>query len=147
MCAAERRWNPVTEDAQREQVSQLQAFGSATVYEALGRIGAMDHAIKPLHVDHSVAGRAVTVDSAPGDNLAIHHAAALAGRGDVLVVDAKAFPGAGPWGDVLSHYAMHQGIAGLVISYEFEIAAGASVALCAVALSSLGLLKPKLGMP
>ena len=39
------------------------------------------------------------------------------------------------------------GIAGLVISYEFEIAAGASVALCAVMLSSLALLKPKLGVP
>jgi hypothetical protein len=45
MFAAERRWSPVTEDAQREQISQLPAFGSATVYEALGRIGAMDHAI------------------------------------------------------------------------------------------------------
>ena len=43
--------------------------------------------------------------------------------------------------------AVLAGIAGLVISYEFEIAAGASVALCAVALSSLGLLKPKLGVP
>jgi hypothetical protein len=38
-------------------------------------------------------------------------------------------------------------VAGLVISYELEIAAGASVALCAVALSGLGLLKPKLGVP
>ena len=39
------------------------------------------------------------------------------------------------------------GVAGLVVSYEFEIAAGASVALCAVALSGLALLKPKLVMP
>ena len=43
--------------------------------------------------------------------------------------------------------AVLAGIAGLVISYQFEIAAGASVALCAVALSSLALLKPKLGVP
>jgi ABC-type Mn2+/Zn2+ transport system permease subunit len=39
------------------------------------------------------------------------------------------------------------GVLGLVLSYELEIAAGASVALCAVALSGLGLLKPKLGVP
>jgi ABC-type Mn2+/Zn2+ transport system permease subunit len=39
------------------------------------------------------------------------------------------------------------GIAGLVVSYELEIAAGASVALCAVGVSALGLLKPKLAMP
>ena len=43
--------------------------------------------------------------------------------------------------------AVIAGVAGLVISYELEIAAGASIALCAVALSSLGMLKPKLGMP
>jgi ABC-type Mn2+/Zn2+ transport system permease subunit len=35
------------------------------------------------------------------------------------------------------------GIAGLVVSYELEIATGASIALCAIATSSIGLLKPK----
>ena len=39
------------------------------------------------------------------------------------------------------------GIAGLTISYEFDVAAGAAIALCAVALTSLTWLKPKLGMP
>jgi len=43
--------------------------------------------------------------------------------------------------------AVVSGVAGLVISYELEIAAGASIALCAVALSVLGLLKPKLVTP
>src|SRR5689334_10180584 len=43
--------------------------------------------------------------------------------------------------------AVVSGVAGLVISYELEIAAGASIALCAIALSSVGMLKPKLGMP
>jgi ABC-type Mn2+/Zn2+ transport system permease subunit len=43
--------------------------------------------------------------------------------------------------------AVVSGVAGLVISYELEIAAGASIALCAVALSALGLLKPKLVTP
>ena len=42
--------------------------------------------------------------------------------------------------------AVIAGVAGLVISYQFEIAAGASIALCAVALSSLGMVKPKLGV-
>jgi 4-hydroxy-4-methyl-2-oxoglutarate aldolase len=100
---------------QIEVLSRLKAFGSATVYEALGRVGAMHHAIKPLDPRRSVVGRAFTVDSAPGDNLTVHYGAGLASRGDVLVVDAKAFVAAGPWGDVLSHYAMNRGIAGLVI--------------------------------
>jgi ABC-type Mn2+/Zn2+ transport system permease subunit len=39
--------------------------------------------------------------------------------------------------------AATSGVAGLVVSYELEIAAGASVALCAVATSGLTLLKPR----
>jgi ABC-type Mn2+/Zn2+ transport system permease subunit len=39
--------------------------------------------------------------------------------------------------------AVLSGVAGLVVSYELEIAAGASVALCAVATSALTLLKPR----
>jgi ABC-type Mn2+/Zn2+ transport system permease subunit len=43
--------------------------------------------------------------------------------------------------------AVVAGVAGLVISYQLEIAAGASIALCAVALAALGMLKPKLAAP
>jgi ABC-type Mn2+/Zn2+ transport system permease subunit len=43
--------------------------------------------------------------------------------------------------------AVVAGVAGLIISYQLEIAAGASIALCAIALSAVGMLKPKLGMP
>jgi len=39
--------------------------------------------------------------------------------------------------------AVVAGIAGLVISYELEIATGASIAVCAIATSFIGLLKPK----
>ncbi len=37
------------------------------------------------------------------------------------------------------------GTAGLLVSYHFEVAAGASVALCAVALAGLALLVPRVG--
>lgn len=99
-----------------EAISKLREFSSATVYEALGGLGgAMDHAIKPLDKSSCVVGRAFTIDSAPRDNLTLHYGVSLAEPGDVLVVDAKSFVAAGPWGDVLSQYAMHRGIAGLVI--------------------------------
>jgi len=35
------------------------------------------------------------------------------------------------------------GVLGLIVSYELDLAAGASIALCAIITSSLGLLKPK----
>jgi ABC-type Mn2+/Zn2+ transport system permease subunit len=40
--------------------------------------------------------------------------------------------------------AVVAGVVGLVVSYELEIAAGASIALCAIATSSIGLLKPRI---
>jgi ABC-type Mn2+/Zn2+ transport system permease subunit len=88
--------------------------------------------------------------------LAVTTVAAVQGLGNLLLVALILAPAAAalnlaqrlPVTLALSAgLAVLAGIAGLVISYEFEFAAGASVALCAVALSSLGLLKPKLGVP
>ena len=100
---------------QRSDIERLCGHGAATVHEALGRIGAMDPAIKPLDVTTQLAGPALTVDCAPGDNLTLQYAASIARPGDVLVVDAKAYIHAGPWGDVLTLYAQQLGIAGLII--------------------------------
>jgi 4-hydroxy-4-methyl-2-oxoglutarate aldolase len=100
---------------QAELIDRLKTYGAATVHEALDRIGAMDAAIKPLDPSIRVAGPALTVDCAPADNLAIQYAVTIARPGDVLVVDAKSFTEAGPWGDVLSLYAQQVGLAGLVI--------------------------------
>lgn len=102
--------------ADERAIARLRELGAATVHEALGRIGAMDSAIKPLDPQMRVAGRALTVDSAPGDNLMIQYAVSIARPGDVLVVDAKGFTEAGTWGDVLSLYAQQVGLAGLVVN-------------------------------
>src|SRR5450631_884733 len=99
--------------------SQLQALsrlGSATVYEAQGAIGALDSGMKPLDPASRLAGPALTVDTWPADNLMLHYALLKAKPGDVLVVDAKAFIEAGPWGDVLTAAAMKVGVSGLVIN-------------------------------
>ncbi|MCT7328013.1 4-carboxy-4-hydroxy-2-oxoadipate aldolase/oxaloacetate decarboxylase [Ralstonia mojiangensis] len=93
----------------------LRGCGSATVYEAQGAQGALDAGIKPLHPAMRVAGPALTVDIRPADNLMLHYALLKAKPGDVLVVDAKGFIEAGPWGDVLTAQAMKAGVAGLII--------------------------------
>lgn len=95
--------------------TSLLELGSATLHEAQGQRGALASAIKPLDPTRRLAGPAVTVDAKPGDNLVIHHALTLARPGDVLVVDAKAYTEAGPWGDILTLAAQKIGIAGLVI--------------------------------
>lgn len=88
--------------------------------------------------------------------LAVATVAAVQGLGNLLLVALVLAPSAAALNlarrlpavlALAAGLAAIAGIAGLVISYEFEIAAGASVALCAVMLSSLALLKPKLGVP
>ncbi|WP_454696379.1 4-carboxy-4-hydroxy-2-oxoadipate aldolase/oxaloacetate decarboxylase [Achromobacter aegrifaciens] len=97
-------------------LATLRQLGAATVYEAQGAKGALDHGIKPIDPTVRLAGPAFTVDCRPADNLMLHYAVQKARPGDVLVVDAKAFMEAGPWGDVLTLQAMQVGIAGLLIN-------------------------------
>jgi 4-hydroxy-4-methyl-2-oxoglutarate aldolase len=97
------------------RMERLAALGAATVYEANGQRDAIDPAIKPLDPSSRIAGRVVTVDLEPADNWFIHIALLEAGEGDILVVDAKGYTQAGPWGDVLTLAAQERGLAGLVI--------------------------------
>lgn len=99
-----------------DKLAQLRDLGTATVYEAQGAKGALDSGMKPIDPTVRLAGPALTVDARPADNLILHYAVLKAKPGDVLVVDAKGFMEAGPWGDVLTLQAMKLGIAGLVIS-------------------------------
>ncbi len=96
-------------------IDALRELGSATVYEAQGACGALDAGIKPIHPSMRLAGPAVTVDVRPADNLMLHYALQKVSPGDVLVVDAKGFLEAGPWGDVLTELALSRGLAGLVM--------------------------------
>ena len=99
-----------------DKLKQLRELGTATVYEAQGAKGALDSGMKPIDPTVRLAGPALTVEARPADNLILHHAVLKAKPGDVLVVDAKGFMEAGPWGDVLTLQAMKLGIAGLVIN-------------------------------
>jgi 4-hydroxy-4-methyl-2-oxoglutarate aldolase len=101
---------------QQEMFDALRALGAATVYEAQGAKGALDSGLKPLDPASRLVGPALTVDTRPADNLMLHYALLKARPGDVLVVDAKGFVEAGPWGDVLTAAALKAGIAGLVIN-------------------------------
>lgn len=99
----------------RQAIARLKALGAATVHEAQGRRGALVAAIKPVDPHMRLAGPALTVDSAPADNLMLHYALTQAIPGDVLVVDAKGFLESGVWGDVMTCGALARGVAGLVI--------------------------------
>jgi 4-hydroxy-4-methyl-2-oxoglutarate aldolase len=96
-----------------QQLAALARTGAATVGESGGR--AMRARLRPMWPGAAVAGEAVPVRCSPGDNLAIHVAAATAPAGSVLVVEITGDPELGHWGEVLTTQAQARGIAGLVI--------------------------------
>ena len=98
-----------------EVVSELATFGAATVHEAIGGLGALDPAIRPIAAGMRLAGRARVVEVPPADNLMLHVALSEDLTGRVLVVDAKSYVHAGPWGEVMTTAAIAAGCAGLVI--------------------------------
>lgn len=96
-------------------LEEIASFGTATLHEAAGRIGALSGAIAPLDRDMKVRGRALPVSTPPGDNLALHRAIAEGQPGDVLVVANGGVPSHGPFGDILALACKVRGISGLVI--------------------------------
>lgn len=100
---------------QSDSIKRLGAFSAATLHEALGKIGNLPSAIKPIAPGMRVCGPAYTVQTIPRDNKIIHRAYALAKPGDVLVVNCSGYYEAGYWGDLMSLGAKTKGINGLVI--------------------------------
>ena len=102
------------ERADPAAVAGLAKFGSATVHEAQGRLGALNSRIKPIDRAMRVCGPAFTVLSAPRDNIMLQLAIHYAKPGDVIVVSAGEYEEAGSFGDVLGNACVAKGIAGVV---------------------------------
>ena len=100
--------------AERKAVEQLGQFGSATVHEAMGRLGLMKPYMRPVHAAH-VCGTAVTVLLHPGDNWMMHVAAEQIQPGDIVVAAITAECSDGYFGDLLATSFMARGAKALII--------------------------------
>ena len=91
----------------------LEAVSAANLSDALHRGGVLD-GIVPITPGVHMVGPAVTVRSAPGDWAKPVEAIDHARPGDVIVIDAG---GVGPavWGELATHSALNQKVAGVVI--------------------------------
>jgi 4-hydroxy-4-methyl-2-oxoglutarate aldolase len=108
----------VRKEARKPDPSLVEAFRGldvATVYEASGRKGFIENAIKPIARGVRICGPAYTVQCAPGDNLMLHKALQRAAAGDVLVASAGGVYDFGYWGAMMASAAVAKGLAGLAI--------------------------------
>ena len=103
------------ERADRAATERLGKLGSATVHEAMGRVGLLKPYMRPIFPDQQVSGTAVTVLLHPGDNWMMHVAAEQIQPGDIVVAAITAECTDGYFGDLLATSFMARGAKALVI--------------------------------
>src|SRR6185503_6281196 len=127
---------------------KLAAFGSATVHEAMGRVGLMQPIMRPIYLGSQMSGTAVTVLLQPGDNWMLHVAAEQIRHGDVVVAAVTAESTDGFFGELLATSFKARGARALIIDggcRDVKALAAMGFPVWSRAVSAKGTVKATLG--
>lgn len=99
----------------KDWVTKFASIPVANISDSMSRLNSGSARLRPMHSGGVLCGPAITVKSAPGDNLMTHMALNMAVEGDVIVVDAGGDLTNAIIGERMLAYCIAKKFAGIVI--------------------------------